>query len=67
VPQPDEIAVLRRTYAQQLDNFTRDPEAAKELLRIGDSPLPLGAPPAELAALTAVANVLLNLNETITK
>jgi len=59
--------VLRRTYTAQLENFRRDGEAAKALLKVGESPGPAKADPAELAALTAVANVLLNLNETITK
>ena len=66
-PQPDEVAVLQKTYAQQLANFRQDTDAAKALLKVGESPLPEKADPAELAALTAVANVLLNLNETITK
>ena len=66
-PQPDEVGVLQKTYAQQLENFRQDSDAAKALLNIGESPLPEKADPAELAALTAVANVLLNLNETITK
>ena len=44
-----------------------DPESAKALLKVGGSPGPDTMPPAELAAMTSVANVLLNLNETITK
>jgi hypothetical protein len=66
-PQPDEIAVLRKTYDQQLTGFRDDPKAAASLLQVGESKAPENAPSAELAALTAVANVLLNLNETITK
>lgn len=66
-PQPDEVGVLHKTYAQQLANFRQDADAAKALLRVGESPVTGATDPAELAALTAVANVLLNLNETITK
>ncbi len=66
-PQADEVGVLQKTYAQQLANFRQDSDAAKALLKVGESPLPEHADPVELAALTAVANVLLNLNETITK
>ena len=66
-PQADEVGVLQQTYAQQLRNFQQDTEAANALLKVGESPLPKAADPAELAAMTAVANVLLNLNETITK
>ena len=67
VPEPDEVNVLCRTYAEQLANFRQDGAAAQALLKVGDSPLPPFPDAAELAALTAVANVLLNLNETITK
>ena len=66
-PQADETAWLQKTYAQQLENFKASPEAARELLKVGESPLPQRMDAAELAAMTAVANVLLNLNETITK
>lgn len=66
-PKLDEVAVLQKTYEQQLANFRQDSDAAKALLKVGESPLAEKADPAELAAMTAVANVLLNLNETITK
>ncbi len=45
----------------------RIPTLRRRLLKVGESPLLEAADPAELAAMTAVANVLLNLNETITK
>ena len=67
VPAPDEVATLRRTYDQQLAEFHTDTKAADELLKVGESKLPETANKPELAAMTAVANVLLNLNETITK
>jgi hypothetical protein len=58
---------LRRTYEQQLANFRADPKAAESLLSVGESKRSESMDKIELAALTAVANVLLNLNETITK
>jgi mono/diheme cytochrome c family protein len=67
VPKSDEVAVLQKTYEQQLANFKSDTKAAEALLKVGESPLPEKADAAELAAMTTVANVLLNLNETITK
>jgi len=67
VPQSDEVLVLQKTYEQQLANFKQDTKAAEALLKVGESPLPEKADAAELAAMTTVANVLLNLNETITK
>ncbi len=67
MPQPDEMGVLKRTYEQQLANFQSNPEAAAALLKVGESKAMDGQPTPELAAMTAVANVLLNLNETITR
>jgi hypothetical protein len=67
VPKDEEIAVLKKTYETQRDNFKEDTKAAEELLKIGESKMPDGVDKIELAALTATANVLLNLNETITK
>ncbi len=67
VPQPDEIGILRRTYEQQLESFRSDTKAAESLLAVGESKAPEAIDKTELAAMTAVANVLLNLNETITK
>ena len=66
-PQWDELEVIHKTYAQQLARFRDDSDAAAALLKVGEAPVLVKADPAELAALTAVANVLLNLNETITK
>jgi mono/diheme cytochrome c family protein len=66
-PQPDEVAVLKQTHEQQLARFRSDPDAAKALIAVGESKAPESADPAALAAMTAVANVLLNLNETISK
>ena len=66
-PQTGETALLKKTYDQQLANFQGDPKSAEALLKVGESPAPTSIDKAELAAMTAVANVLLNLNETITK
>ncbi len=67
VPSEDELATLKRTYEQQLAVFQEDPKAVEELLKVGESKVPESLDRVKLAAMTAVANVLLNLNETITK
>ncbi|HKS37341.1 MAG TPA: DUF1553 domain-containing protein [Verrucomicrobiae bacterium] len=67
VPKSDEIATLQRAYEQQLVSFRSDAKAAEDLLKVGESKLAESIDKPELAAMTAVANVLLNLNETITK
>ena len=67
VPQPKELAILESTYRQQRERFSQDPQAAEALLSVGESARPPGLDVVDWAAMTTVANVLLNLNETITK
>jgi hypothetical protein len=66
-PTPREQIVLRRVFEQQLARFNADPAAATKLLSVGESPRNEQLPVAELAAWSAVANVILNLDETVTK
>jgi hypothetical protein len=60
-----ERAILDRTLQRQLATYSQDKEAAKKLASVGDLPKAPGLDATQLAAWTAVANVLLNLNETI--
>jgi mono/diheme cytochrome c family protein len=66
-PTDRERAVLLELFRRQFDHFRADPKAAEALIKVGDSPRPAGIDPSELAAWTAIGNVLLNLDETITK
>lgn len=66
-PSDMEVDVLVRQYEGQLAAYRRDAEAAKKVLAVGESPVPEGLDSAELAAWTLVANVILNLDETMTK
>lgn len=65
-PVAEEIRTLVQTYHTQHERFSQDPKSAEALLAVGESPRPSGIPVVELAAMTTVANVLLNLNETVT-
>ena len=65
-PSKKERAILDRTLQQQLTTYRNDKEAAKKLVSVGDLPKPADMNDSELAAWTALCNVLLNLNETIT-
>jgi hypothetical protein len=67
VPESDEVSLLQRTYEQQFIGFRTDAKTAEKLIAVGESKAPESMDKVELAAMTAVANVLLNLNETITK
>jgi hypothetical protein len=66
-PSATERAVLEKTLGKQREHFTAEKPAAESLLKVGDFKNPDGANATELAAWTAVANVILNLNETISQ
>jgi hypothetical protein len=67
-PTPEECALLVGLYDRQLERYQADAEGAEQLLAVGESELdPAGCSPSELAALAAVASVILNLDETITR
>jgi hypothetical protein len=66
-PSPREQAALRKLYEAQLALYRADPDAAGALIAVGDSTPDPALDPAELAAWSTVASVLLNLDETVTK
>jgi hypothetical protein len=66
-PRPEESATCRQLLERHLAQYSADPKAAEALLKVGFAPNPANLQPAELAAWTSVARVLLNLHETITR
>jgi hypothetical protein len=66
-PRPEENAVLLSLVKRHHAEYAADPAAARALLGVGDEPPPPGIDPAELAAWTSAARVILNLHETITR
>jgi hypothetical protein len=66
-PRPEELAILLSGFQDQLARFRRDPHGAKALISTGESTRDPGPDPCELAAYTATAQLILNLDETITK
>ena len=66
-PSDKESAILLGMYQEALAKFSKDPAAAKKLLSVGESPRDAKLNEAELAAWTTVMNVVLNLDEAITK
>jgi Protein of unknown function (DUF1553)/Protein of unknown function (DUF1549)/Planctomycete cytochrome C len=66
-PSEKEIKVLLEGLHADLEKYKRHPEAAKQLLGFGDAKADGGLDPAALAAYALTANVLLNLDEVITR
>ena len=65
-PSPGQRRVLESIYAKYKAEYLAKPDEAKQLLSVGQRPASQ-LDPAELAAWTSVARVILNLHETITR
>ncbi len=66
-PAETERQVLLPLYERMHQKFADHPDAAAQLLAVGESPHPAWLDPVDLAAWTSVAQVVLNLDETMTK
>jgi len=66
-PTDHELSVLTRVHAAQLAHYQENPAEADKLLVIGESPKADVLNPVQHAAMTMMANLLLNLDEAITK
>jgi hypothetical protein len=64
-PVVAERSVLGALHEKHLAEYSADPEAARQLLDVGESPVAGDLAPAELAAWTNVTRVILNLHESI--
>jgi hypothetical protein len=67
LPEPTEAEVVLNALTMHRDRYDSDKEAAGVLVGYGESKADVALDPAELAAYTLVANLLLNLDETVTK
>jgi hypothetical protein len=65
--KPSESRVLTELYHKHHDEFAADKQAAEKLIHTGEWSVAKDVDPAELAAWTSVARVILNLHETITR
>ncbi|MEZ5404155.1 MAG: DUF1553 domain-containing protein [Bryobacteraceae bacterium] len=66
-PTAKESATLETFLAKMRARYTHDAKAAADLLAHGDSAAPASIAPAELAAWTTIASLVLNLDETVTR
>lgn len=66
-PVEAELEILLATYYQRLDQYRADLSAANQVLGVGGIKISVVQDRAELAALTQVARMLMNLSEFLTK
>jgi hypothetical protein len=66
-PAPAEVAVVEQAFQQHLAKYRSNVAAAKEAVSYGESKPDDRLDPAALAAYSLVANLVLNLDETVTK
>jgi hypothetical protein len=66
-PKPEQVAELESLLLDERRHYQADLKAAHALASGRDGKLPAGLDPADLAAWTVVANVLLNLDGVLTK
>lgn len=66
-PRAEEIRVAEELLAAQGAVHRKDPKGAGALISTGQSPVPTGLDPVEVAQWTHLARVLLNLHELITR
>jgi len=66
-PMDGELAVVQQAFDKHLAKYQANPEAAKQAVSYGESKVDETLNPAELAAWTMIGNLLLNLDEAVTK
>jgi len=66
-PTGEEVAVVQGTLGKFLAEYAQSSDAAKKVIQNGESKPKAGLPPVDLAAWTLVANLILNLDETINR
>jgi hypothetical protein len=65
--RPEEVKLLTELHEKHLAEFRADRASAEKAIAVGQWSVPRDVDPAELAAWTSVARVILNLHETITR
>ena len=66
-PDSAEVDIILDVYAKNLETFTKTPEDAKKLINVGESKPSEELDSRQLAAWTMIGNMILNLDETVTK
>mgnify|MGYP001952504924 FL=1 len=65
--QADELKIITGTLERVQTKFKAKPEAAKQLISVGESIAPAALDPVELASWTVIANQIMNMDEVLNK
>ena len=63
----EDLTLMQNTFQDMQSYYQDDPKAATELIAVGESKPDPKLNPQELAAWTMIANLILNLDEVLTK
>lgn len=66
-PDADELRLVAGAFAKQRELFAAEPTAAKKVVQTGESKPKGVAPDVEVASWTMIANLVLNLDEVVTR
>jgi len=66
-PTEKELAVFSQALAYHRDQYASNPQAAEQMLKLGEAPRDASIPAPEHAAYMAVASMILNLDEVVTR
>jgi hypothetical protein len=66
-PTLEELSIIEQALNHHLERYSSDPDAARQAIRVGESEPRSDLSEPELAAYTLTANLLLNLDETLTR
>lgn len=66
-PAPEELAIVKQALGRYVARYRADAEAARRVVAAGESKPKANLAESELAAYTLLANLVLNLDETVTR
>lgn len=66
-PKPAELSLLTSALNRERQRYGAKPQAAKQALRVGESPRDVKLPAPEHAAWMQIASLILNLSESVTR
>lgn len=67
LPRPEELTLLKGRFERSLELFRNDPSAAGKLLHVGETKVNAAHDETQIAAMTTVTSLILNLDEVVNR